>query len=34
MGLGLSLAMEAGEALVHSLEHHSTKKHGPMEKHA
>jgi hypothetical protein len=34
IGLGLALGIEAGEALVHSLEHHSTKHHGPMEKHA
>lgn len=34
IGLGLALGIEAGEALVHSLDHHSTKHHGPMEKHA
>lgn len=34
IGLGLAVGIEAGEALVHSLEHHSMKHHGHMEKHA
>lgn len=34
IGLGLGIGLEAGEAFVHSLEHRSTKHHGPMEKHA
>lgn len=34
IGLGLSIGIEAGEALVHSIEQHSIKHHGPMEKHA
>lgn len=34
IGLGLAVGIEAGEAIVHSIEHHSMKQHGPMEKHA
>ncbi|MFN0157151.1 MAG: hypothetical protein ACKVRP_03655 [Bacteroidota bacterium] len=35
IGLGLALGIEAGEALIHSLEHHqSLKHHGHIEKHA
>jgi hypothetical protein len=34
MGLGLSLGIDAGEALVHSVGHDSPKHHGPVEKHA
>lgn len=34
IGLGLSVGIAAGEALVHSLEQHSMKHHGPKEKHA
>ena len=34
IGLGLAVGIEAGNALIHSLEHHSMKHHGHMEKHA
>lgn len=33
IGLGLAVGIEAGEAIVHSLEQHSMKHHGPLEKH-
>jgi len=34
IGLGLAVGVEAGEAIVHSVEQHSMKHRGPMEKHA
>jgi hypothetical protein len=34
IGLGLGLGIEAGEAFIHSLEHHSVGQSGPTEKHA
>ena len=34
LGLGLSLGIEVGGALVHSIEHHTTKRSGPIQKHA
>jgi amino acid permease len=34
LGLGLAVGIEAGEAIVHSLEQHSMKHHESIEKHA
>lgn len=34
IGLGLGLGIEAGEAFIHSLEHHSVGQSGPTAKHA